>query len=370
MRLSDYCVGRDNNFNLIRVVAALAVLVTHSFALATGSRDAEPLDGTLGMTLGTIAVDVFFLTSGFLVTSSLLTRQRTGAYFWARMLRIYPALWVMLLLTVFVLGPALTSTPLSTYLASSKTYKYVLKCSTLIGGVAYNLPGVFEGNPFKGEVNGSLWTMPYEVRMYAILVLVWLVLRAAAEARLLVFRAVMVISSIAAGIGVIAGHFFFPPASLFLRLFFMFFTGAAFFVLRKHIRIDRWVLLPLIAGLAVTAAGNKDAFFVVYVVSIAYVLFYAAYVPAGFIRQYNRVGDYSYGIYIYAFPIQQTIAALIPGVSVSGMLVISAAATVLMATLSWHLLERRALALKARFVRPVGFREPFPRQNPAQRTTM
>jgi peptidoglycan/LPS O-acetylase OafA/YrhL len=107
MRLAE--VGsreRDNNFKLIRVAAALAVLVTHSFVLATGDRDAEPLNDSLGLTLGDIAVDVFFVTSGFLVTASLLRRERTLDYLRARALRVYPALWAMLLVVVFALGPS------------------------------------------------------------------------------------------------------------------------------------------------------------------------------------------------------------------------------------------------------------------------
>ena len=75
MHLSDFTAGRDNNFNLIRMAAALAVLVSHAFALAIGKSAAEPFQALLGMTMGSIAVDVFFLTSGFLVTASLLSRE-------------------------------------------------------------------------------------------------------------------------------------------------------------------------------------------------------------------------------------------------------------------------------------------------------
>ncbi len=101
MRLSNFTDGRDNNFSLIRIIAAFAVLITHSFALAIGTGEAEPFQKFLGMTMGTIAVDIFFITSGFLVTSSLLTRQSVIEFVWARVLRIYPALLVMLCLTVF-----------------------------------------------------------------------------------------------------------------------------------------------------------------------------------------------------------------------------------------------------------------------------
>src|SRR4051812_37390900 len=102
MKLSDVARGRDNNFNLIRVLAALAVLVTHSFTLALGTSDAEPFAHSLGMTPGGMAVDIFFVTSGFLVTASMLQRQNIIAFLWARALRIFPALWVMLIVTVLL----------------------------------------------------------------------------------------------------------------------------------------------------------------------------------------------------------------------------------------------------------------------------
>ena len=126
----------------------------------------------------------------------------------------------------------------------------------------------------------------------------------------------------------------------------MFFSGAAFYVLKERIRLSCPVFWLFIIAQLSSSIINKDAFFVLYVLTIAYILFYVAYIPSGFIRKYNQVGDYSYGIYIYAFPVQQSVAALVPGVSVLGMLLISAPATFLLAALSWHLLERRALDLK------------------------
>lgn len=351
MKLSNYSYsqGRDNNFNLIRIVAALAVLVTHSFALAVGSGDAEPFRESLGMTMGSIAVDVFFITSGFLVTSSLLNRQSTIEFIWARVLRIFPALLMMLLLTVFALGVFFTSLPMSAYLSSSTTYIYLAKCATLFMGVAYNLPGVFDSNPYKSAVNGSLWTMPYEVRMYAILAIVWFTLRITPKLRLTAFQIIVVTFAFAAGIYILTEHFYFHSESHFTKLFFMFFVGAAFYVLREYIVLLRWLFWFFVIGLSV-AIGNKHMFFVVYVFAIAYILFYLAYVPSGLMRRYNQLGDYSYGVYIYAFPVQQIVAALIPGVSVPQMILFSATTTILLATLSWHLLERRCLSLKAHYV--------------------
>jgi len=349
MKLSNYSQGRDNNFNLIRIVAALAVLVTHSFALAIGTGDAEPFRGSLGMTMGSIAVDVFFITSGFLVTSSLLSRQSTIEFIWARLLRIFPALLVMLFLTVFVLGVIFTSLPTLTYLLSQKTYFYLAKNATLISGLVYNLPGVFDSNPYKSAVNGSLWTMPNEVYMYAILAIAWLALRITPKFRLTAFQIIIVAFAFVAGIYVLASHFYFSSSSHFIHLFYMFFVGATFYVLKEHIVLSRWLFWFLVIGLLL-ATGNKHAFFVVYVFAITYILFYLAYIPSGLIRRYNQLGDYSYGVYIYAFPVQQSVAALIHGVSVPQMIMISAATTILLAILSWHLLERRALSLKAHYI--------------------
>jgi peptidoglycan/LPS O-acetylase OafA/YrhL len=349
MKLSDCAKGRDNNFNLIRIVASLAVLVTHCFVLATGSEDAEPMGKSLGMTMGTIAVDVFFVTSGFLVTASLLNRQRTLEFIWARALRILPALWAMLLLTVFGLGLLFTALPAATYLSSPGTYLYLAKCSTLLAGVGYQLPGVFDHNPFHGAINGSLWTMRHEARLYVILAAVWFLLRLAPRHRLAAFRMAIVAFAAAAGWWVVARHFSAPDSGPFARLFFMFFAGASFYVLRDIVVLSPWVFGALLAGLLLSLA-NVDVFYVVYVVVLAYLLLYLAYVPSGLIRRYNALGDYSYGIYIYAFPVQQVVVALLPGISIFKLFLISAPITVILGVLSWHFLERRALSLKAGYV--------------------
>ena len=340
MTLSHLSQGRDNNFNLIRIVAALVVLVTHSFALVGES---------IGMTIGLIAVDVFFIVSGFLVTASLLTRQSTIEFLWARALRILPALLVMLLLTVFVLGPFFTSLPLSSYFSDRTTYDYLLKCSTLFTGVVYKLPGVFNNNPYRSAVNGSLWTMPYEVKMYAILAVVWLILRMTGKYRSNIFKLAVVAYALSSGIYIIAGHFYFPSVSYFAKLSFMFFTGAAFYVLKEHIHFSRSLFLLILIAIS-SAIQHEHMFYVVYMLSIAYLVFFLAYIPSGYIRKYNLAGDYSYGIYIYAFPVQQSVAALFPEVSVVYMILISAAATILLGAISWHLLERRFLSLKGHCV--------------------
>lgn len=352
MKLSDFTQGRDNNFNLIRIVAAFAVLITHSFALAIGTGEAEPFRESLGMTMGSIAVDIFFITSGFLVTASLLTRQSAIDFIWARALRIFPALLVMLFLSVFVIGVIFTSLPIHIYLANSEIYIYLLKCSTLIAGVSYKLPGVFVDNPYKDAVNGSLWTLPYEVRMYAILVATWIFLRVLKNNRLEIFRLTITSTAVAACIYLVLSIFVnYDQHQQLTRLFYMFFSGAAFYVLKERIVLSHALFLFFTILLSLSVMTHSlIIFFVIYALTVPYILFYIAYIPAGHIRKYNNFGDYSYGVYIYAFPVQQSITALIPKISVLSLLFMSAISTLLLAALSWHLLERHALSLKGYYV--------------------
>ncbi len=128
----------------------------------------------------------------------------------------------------------------------------------------------------------------------------------------------------------------------------MFFLGATVYVLRHHILLSNW-LCSLFGIALLIAAFHTHVFFVVYLCTIAYILSYAAYIPSRGIRNYNRLGDYSYGCYIYAFPVQQTIAALVPGVSILQMMAVSFVVTAFCAVVSWHFLEQRALSLKDRF---------------------
>ena len=352
MKLAAYTGGTDNNFHLVRILATFAVLVTHSFALSTGSADAEPFRLSLGMTLGSVSVDIFFIVSGFLVTGSLLKTQSATAFFWARVLRIFPALIAMLVLLVFVLGILFTSLPVLSYLSTSKTYSYFLKCATLVTGIGWTLPGVFHYNPMKDAVNGSLWTMPYELYMYGIVLGAWLILSMQGAARTRFFKLAVVAAMASSGVLLMVGHLAFSIEieAWFIKLFFMFFSGAGFYVLRDRITLSRAAFWICLMALLVSALMDKRLFFATYVLTLAYVLFYLVYVPTGLVRQYNRVGDYSFGMYIYAFPIQQTIAALVPGVSVMAMVLYSTLGTLFMAVLSWHVLEKRALALRGLFI--------------------
>lgn len=346
MTLSNLIHGRDNNFNLIRILAAFSVLITHCFTLTAGSAKAEPFRDTLGMSLGDIAVDVFFIISGFLVTISLLTKQNMLEFIWARVLRIYPALWVMLLLTVFGLGAVMTTLSLPAYFTSAQTYGYWLKCATLFTGVVFQLPGVFDSNPYSHSVNGALWTLPSEIHLYSILALLWVGLRVIKTQHIKLFEQVIVGIFIMATLSLLMRVFMMDTDAVFNKRAFMFFSGASVYILRAYITLSRSVLGVLIAALCLSILIGQKTFLLTYFLTLTYIVFYAAYVPTGVVRQYNQEGDYSYGLYIYGFPIQQTLEAFNPKMGALSMFVMSAPIALLAAALSWHFVEQRALILK------------------------
>lgn len=349
IRLSECAASRENNFNLIRLTAASLVLYSHSFALAIGSKESEPLITKLGMTWGSMAVDIFFITSGFLITSSYMARKNVIAFFWARVLRIYPALITAVFLCVFVIGVWLTKINIWDYFSSAQTYKFILKNSTLFFGVEYQLPGLFNSTPWKGTVNGSLWTLPYEVKMYAILaVLLGLIAFLGKRSSAITYKSVLV----AVGICSMSLHFInhFQPIlpEKFIQLFFMFFVGAAFYVWKDKIWLSSRCFVPALF-LVLVSTVNKDAYFILYSLFLPYLIFYIAYMPSGPMLRFNRAGDYSYGIYIYAFPVQQTMAELIPNITVVEMVFYSFVATSILAFFSWHLIEKKFLRMKENY---------------------
>ena len=125
--LFELSKGRDNNFNLIRFIAACMVVYEHCFSLIYASHDKEPLQTLLGFSIGEIAVDVFFFTSGFLIAGSFFRRKSTIAFFWARILRIYPALCVSLVVVTITIGLTSTTVSIIDFFTNSQTYNFVFR---------------------------------------------------------------------------------------------------------------------------------------------------------------------------------------------------------------------------------------------------
>src|SRR6516164_2588154 len=165
--------GRRNNFDALRLVAAASVVLSHSFLIADGTQDHEPLIWLTGhqSILGLVGVFVFFAISGFLVTQSFEETGDAWRFLAKRALRIFPGLFVATSLSAFVLAPLVTTLPLGSYLGRPEPYEYVFG-NTLLDQTMHELPGVrFVDNPVGLEINGSLWTLRYEFVMYLMVLL-------------------------------------------------------------------------------------------------------------------------------------------------------------------------------------------------------
>ena len=162
---------RRNNFDLMRLVAAVSVIFSHAFLLSENSQDHDPLMVLTGgqAILGIVGVFVFFTISGYLVTQSFDTTVSPLVFLAKRALRVFPGLFFCLVVCVFVIGPLVTQLPPADYLLRRETYLFLLHNAVL--DTDYNrLPGVefWPGN-IGGIVNGPLWSLPCEVLMYLML---------------------------------------------------------------------------------------------------------------------------------------------------------------------------------------------------------
>jgi peptidoglycan/LPS O-acetylase OafA/YrhL len=344
IKLSAVAHGRDNNFHLLRLLAAAAVLLSHSYPLVTGDKASEPLRAWLGATPGSIAVDFFFLISGMLVTASLLRRGSAIDFVKARFFRIWPGLAVALLLTIFVLGPAFTSLGLHDYFASTSTWRYAAKNLLLVTGIVYTLPGVFAATPWKDAVNGSLWTLPHEIYCYLYLLAGWLVLsriRGGDWFRRGVAALWMALFALHLH-AMFVRHLSLEDSPV--RLYLMFCTGAGLYVFRERIHLS-WATFGAVAGVLALSTLDRAAFGLVYSLAVPYVMLGLAYLPSGRVLLFNRLGDYSYGTYIYAYPLQQALMATFPGLSPLALLASALPLTLVFAVVSWHVIEEPASKL-------------------------
>ncbi|WP_375262445.1 acyltransferase family protein [Palleronia sp.] len=315
--------GRDA-FTALRIAAAVGVLISHAWPLALGREAVAPLERLTGQSLGHVCVVIFISISGFFVTRSFDQGRSWQRFVEGRALRLFPGLAVMLLATLLV-GLAITPEP-ARLLADAPGY--FLRNITL-AEVDYTLPGLFEATPYGPVVNGSLWSLFFEAVLYLVVLLAGL---GGLFARPRGRDTAVVLFALACLVGPFAVEQLRVVRLCELGLPFS--IGAALYLWRDRVPLS-WTLA---AGLMLLAPLGGP------VLSLA--LAYGA-ILVGFRGPKLRLPDYSYGIYIYAFPLQQTAAAV--GVETPlGNIAASFLPTLLCAALSWHLVERPALRLKGR----------------------
>lgn len=338
-----------NNLTLVRLVLASAVIWTHSVWRVSGRQGTDEFAAVLGAPISQFAVDGFFFLSGMLVYASLLRRGSALAFATARLARLWPALAVSVLATVAV-GAFVTTAPGLAYFGGA-TARFVLGNLSLSSG-HYLLTGILCGG-VPCNVNGSLWTIPWEVRCYLLLLLLFVtgLSSPAAMKRLvlpatLTFALAMDVPQVQAAIAAAAGKGVLWNLTMIDRLWSMFALGIAAYLFRDRIRLS-WAACAGLLALVVLSAWllpvpHLSGIFVGYAVLCAGFLSARGGAISG------RWPDYSYGMYIYAFPVMMAIAALLPVRHHGQLAVLNALVTLPLAALSWHGVEKPVLDLTRR----------------------
>lgn len=332
--LSAHEKNRNNNFTVLRLVLAWLVLFGHSFPL-TGT-GFDPISKLMMpyTWIGGIAVGGFFAVSGYLVSASI-TQRSIPDFVASRSLRLYPAIICYSLVAILIIGPIAVKVPLSQYFEANPWEN--LKNATLWDWI-YNLPYAFANNPIPGSTNGSSWTLPAELRCY-LLVLVFGffgIFDTKTRANLALFGLLILMRMSFPSVPVFGDNpRFESPLTFFV-------VGCLFWVNRAWIPLS-WPLaiVAVVACVASFAAVTPWSLYT-YVFAVTYVIFMIVYrLPH---LDMDAYGDFSYGIYIYAWPIQQLVWFSGQNAYVNTLLATLVILPV--SYLSWRFVEKPALSLK------------------------
>jgi peptidoglycan/LPS O-acetylase OafA/YrhL len=342
--LADCLDGGRDNFLVLRLLAALMVVLGHSFLIVGGDVSGnEPLHRILPRTYAHLAgVAMFFAISGFLITLSFERRPDLVRFARARALRLWPALVVVVAAWTFVLGPMLSTLPADAYFGAGDdhgtAYRYFWSNISLFRLWPW-LPGLFESNPIPRHVNGSLWTIPWEATMYVAVALAgvlrllrfpWL-----ASAVIVALVAALVLWPIYSSDAAATGQL-----PLGYELAACFGAGSIACLLRRFVPVSTGIMLLL----ALVAFAGRDTLLIW--PAILYFVFWFAYVPR--LPAMPRDADLSYGTYLWAFPVQQAVVQITGVESPAGLFLIATPIVLAIAAASWFLIERPALRLKQR----------------------
>lgn len=334
--IADGFKSRDNNFDLLRLIAAILVIFSHSYPLTEGSNALEPfLRFTKGHeTFGGVGVSVFFIISGFLITYSFERCINVYEYFRNRILRIYPALIVLIFLTVFVFGPLLTTIDIKSYFLSPGTLRYLE--SFMLVNMQYGLPGVFEHNPYPNAVNGSLWTLWYEFFFYIVVAIFGSLKLLKKYVIIPIFLIVFFVTLKLDPTSAIYQYF---------QLFTYFSMGMIIYLFKRDIKLNPYVALLSFILLFLFARGGY--YKIAFIFFGTYLIFYLGLGIPKLFKKLQEKGDFSYGLYIYAFPVQQLVTLFL-GDQITPFynFAIATPITLIISIFSWFKIEKKCMQLK------------------------
>lgn len=341
--------GHDNFFTPLRLLFALLVVVGHTSIVALSDPLAEP-HVFFHYNFSYLAVNLFFIASGFLVTKSMLYRGNIAEFASARILRIYPALIALLIFILFIIGPLATSLPWAEYFTHVDVLKQPFAVLSFYE-TNMELPRIFEpnGEPMAGA---PLWTLRYEFMAYIGTAIIF-------SMGFMKKKWMVLAQFILPSFGWVAAHSFgfydHIPATLqaLLRFGIAYGLGATIFAYRDRLSFHA-LGIPVMMLLA-ALTSQLQVFEVTMNLMLAYFVMWAAYVKAPRLDFLKKLSDVSYGVYIYHWCIMQIVFMWFPNLSVTGLLLITLPVTYWLATLSWHFVEKPMLVNKKNFAKFLSF---------------
>ncbi len=336
--------NRSNNFDCVRLFAALAVIYGHAFPLA---QMASP--SLLGNSIQAFAVKIFFTISGFLICKSWINSSNFGSYLAKRVLRIFPALIVLTVVTIIFIGPLITKLSLMDYFLNSTTLNYLQNIRLY---PVYNLVDLFSENSYPSAVNGSLWSLPVEFFMYLFIALIALKKADGIKSSLLCLGALIV-----SAFSLYFVHYSQPAAhpvlygtdlisALDVIPYFLIGALYSYYSLERYLNAQVAIFaIGIVALFQPTSAILKEA--LLYIIA-PYAILSFAVAKTPILHRIGRFGDLSYGIYLYGFLIQQIINSVTTNsLTPVQNAVIAMPFAALCAYISWHIIEKPALKYKA-----------------------
>jgi peptidoglycan/LPS O-acetylase OafA/YrhL len=361
--LLDANGGVGPGFDFVRIALAFSIVLAHSLQIATGAERAYGNPLWIGVYL---QVPMFFALSGFLVAGSA-SRLSLGRFLVNRALRIYPALITEIGLSIFLIGLTFTTVSYAEFFADRRFWLYL---TNLFGFPHFALPGVFETNPLHGQVNNALWTVPYELACYAIMTFLISTGVIRDRRKLLLFTACVIVFAASPVVSALlhdaalnsrsdlAAYLYENLIkSTHLKLYAYFCCGVTAYQFRDRIPYSRLAFGACLAALAALSFADHSVMDAAWFRIVALPLGVYVTVFLGMTKLplpgFLKSGDYSYGVYLYGFPVQQAVQTLTGSTSVWVNFALASPLIYLWSRFSWAFVEKPALSLRNRiFAKP------------------
>ncbi len=335
-----------NNFDFLRLIFAIFVIITHSYPLSGNTEEDILFQFTNGQTsLSYIGMRGFFIISGFLIFQSLLRSRDLTDYYWKRALRLFPALFVVLFLTVLLGVIVYQGNPIDYF--TSKSIRTYIPNNLSLNNLQYQISGIFDSNPYKSAINGSLWTIPFEFTLFILVSCFFFIRFKCKYIRLILIGLIIVLYVFNLTITdyMSAINYKVLNAKYMSNLGLCFLMGS--FMANIDFKSDKFKYFLFISGIVLLFSSLIFSIF-----NITQYLFLSMIViPFGLlsVKYINSIGktigDMSYGIYIFAFPVQQTLMFYF-NLNYKILMFFSLILTILLSYLSLDIVEKLSLELK------------------------